>query len=223
MERECALRLLVTTDFHGNAKAFYKTALKAKQREIDIVIVCGDVTHFGSLHEAKNLLSLLVPTNVLFVPGNCDPPTLSEIKMDSIESIHGKCKQVGEFNFLGLGGSSPSPFNTPFELSENEIADILDRTSEKCRTGKHTILITHSPPKDTTVDVTSTGEHVGSRSVRKFIEKTRPQLVLCGHIHEAAGLDTVNEMIIVNPGPARLEKCAIIEFDEKIKVQLINL
>ncbi|MDH5494886.1 MAG: metallophosphoesterase [Candidatus Bathyarchaeota archaeon] len=42
------MRILATTDFHGNAEAFRKTTLKAKLYHVDVVVVCGDITHFGS-------------------------------------------------------------------------------------------------------------------------------------------------------------------------------
>ena len=190
---------------------------------MDLVIICGDITHFGSFQQAKDLLSLLTTTPTLFIPGNCDPPGLIEVKLNTIESIHAKCKQIGRFSFLGLGGSSPSPFDTPFELSENEIADILNKTVENCQRSKHTVFVSHSPPKNTTVDVTFAGEHVGSISVREFIERTHPLLVLCGHIHEAMGSDNIDDTIVVNPGAARYGKCAIIDLDETVNVEFDSL
>lgn len=221
----CYLRILATTDFHGNAEAFRKTALKARQSRADLVVVCGDITHFGSLQQAKELLSPLFTAQclVLFVPGNCDPPTLTEEKIETIESIHGECKQIDNINFLGIGGSSPTPFDTPFELTETEIAHILEQGFNSCQTKHQIVLVSHSPPKNTKVDLTFTGEHAGSVSVRKFIEKTNPKLVLCGHIHEATGTDKINNTTIINPGPARHGHYALIDLNKTINTKLNNL
>lgn len=221
----CYLRILATSDFHGDAEAFRKTALKAKLHHIDVVVVCGDITHFGSLQQSKELLSplLTIQCPVLFVPGNCDPPTLTEEKIETIESIHGKCKQVGNVNFLGVGGSSPSPFDTPFELTETEIAHILEQGFNSCQSKRQIVLVSHSPPKNTKVDIAFTGEHAGSISVRKFIEITNPTLVLCGHIHEATGTDKINNSTIVNPGPARHGHYALININAHKKIKLNNL
>ena len=219
------MRILATTDFHGDADAFLKTASKAKDVNADVVIICGDVTHFGLLHQARDLLSRLhnmkLPT--LFVPGNCDMPSLVDEKTENVQSIHGKCRAIGDFNFLGVGGSSPSPFNTPFELEETEIAKILEKAYDHCQTKRRIIVVSHSPPKDTQVDIASTGEHVGSRSVREFTEKTHPELLLCGHIHEAEGMDRIGETLIMNPGPARHGKCALIDLNKNIVVKLDRL
>ncbi len=44
------------------------------------------------------------------------------------------------------------------------------------------ILVTHSPPKGA-VDVATSGKSLGSTAIRAAIERTRPRLVVCGHIH----------------------------------------
>lgn len=218
------LRILATSDFHGRLDAFHRTVQKAKEIEATIVIVIGDITHFGSFQQGRELLSLLRLREppVYFVPGNCDPPELIEVKMENIKSIHGICERIGEINFIGVGGSSPSPFNTPFELSEIDIATLLERTSSRCQAGE-TCLVTHSPPRNTKTDITHLGEHAGSSSIRSFIETMRPILVLCGHIHEACGIDKIGETTIVNPGPAQHGRCTIVDLNGCIKVKLESL
>ncbi len=219
------LRILATTDFHGDVMAFRRTALKARQNDVNVVIVCGDVTHFGSLHRSRELLSILTsaPCPVLFVPGNCDPPELAEENIEAVESLHGKCRQIGNVSFFGAGGSSPTPLDTPFELSETKIADILKQGFNSCQNKYRTVLVSHSPPKNTSLDLTLTGEHVGSFSVREFIEETSPQLVLCGHIHEAVGVDNIKDTAVVNPGPARRGNCALIVVNEQVNAKLTCL
>ena len=219
------LRILATTDFHGSAEAFRKTVLKATQNRVDVVVVCGDVTHFGSLEKAKGLLSILsdVPCPVLFVPGNCDPPSLAEENVGGAICIHGKCKRVRDVDFVGIGGSSPSPFGTPFELSEVELANILEQGYNSCKSEDKIVLVSHDPPKDTRVDVTFRGEHVGSFSIREFVERVGPRLVLCGHIHEAVGMDTIGSTIVLNPGTARHGQCSLVDLDERVEVKVDSL
>ena len=222
MEGRC-LRILATADFHGNVEAFRKASAKAKKIAADVVVVCGDITHFGSLQQAEELLSAFDSCPVLFVPGNCDPPALTGSELEYAESIHGQCRNISNLTFIGLGGSSPSPFDTPFELSEAEIAGLLEQSRRACRTIDTMILVSHPPPRNTKLDRTSTGEHVGSFSVREFIERVKPALVLCGHIHEAVGMDKIGRTTIVNPGPARHGYCAVMEINEGIDVELGKL
>jgi Icc-related predicted phosphoesterase len=218
------LKILATADYHSDGEAFRRTAVKADELEIDIVTICGDITHFGSVTEGRKLLQSIAHINssILFIPGNCDPPSLIE-KTGNLECIHGRCKQIRNLNFLGVGGSSPSPFNTPFELEEIDIAELLKQGLKSCNKHMESILVSHSPPKNTAVDMTYEKAHVGSISVRDFIEKIKPLLVVCGHIHESPGVDTINGSIIVNPGPARHKRCAIIDLTNEIKVKLDHL
>jgi Icc-related predicted phosphoesterase len=218
------LKILAVTDFHGDSEAFRMTALKAKESRANVVLICGDITHFGSIGKAKELLEPLVNLKplVLFIPGNCDPPSLTE-NLESLKCIHGRYKQISEINFFGVGGSSPSPFDTPFELSEMDIAELLKHGFGLCDKNMKTVLVSHSPPKNTLVDITFEGDHVGSTSVRVFIEKVQPSLVVCGHIHEAAGIDKINGTMIVNPGPARHRRCAFINLTDEIKIKLDHL
>lgn len=218
------MKVLATSDFHGSYKAFQKAAGRARESNANALVVCGDVTHFGTLEQAMELLSCLLEANcpVVFVPGNCDSPLLAEKSIGRIISIHGKCAEIGGFSFLGVGGSSPSPFDTPFELSEEEIDDVLTKGFNCCET-EEIILVSHSPPRNMSVDFTHSGEHVGSVKVRKFVENVQPKLVLCGHIHEASGVDHVGRTVVVNPGSARHGRCALIEIDEKVEVNLTGL
>jgi hypothetical protein len=82
-----------------------------------------------------------------------------------------------------LGYSTPTPFDTPGEYSEQEMAARL----EKVAALKPDILICHAPPLDTELDRIKEGLHAGSRAVREFIEKHQPAYFFCGHIHEAEG------------------------------------
>lgn len=49
---------------------------------------------------------------------------------------------------------------------------------------KNTVYVFHAPPFGTKLDMISSNVHVGSKSIRKFIEKNKPLLTLHGHIHE---------------------------------------
>ena len=217
-----ALRVFLASDFHGSIKAFREAASKAEDVQADVVVVCGDITHFGSVQEARALLSPLVDLRlpVLFVPGNCDPPSLIGVDMEGARCIHGLCETYGDLTFLGVGGGLISSFQTPFEITEEEILDVLTRGFIQASNGRRLVLISHNPPKDTKIDRLHTGRHIGSISVRRFIEEKKPAVVFCGHVHEARGIDHIGETILVNPGPARHGHYALADFNEKIEVRL---
>jgi uncharacterized protein len=112
---------------------------------------------------------------------------------------------------MGCGGSNPTPFNTPTEFSEKELASTLNQAYlqaqnfiELAEPLEHhqipLILISHTPPLNTALDLLQDGNHVGSSAVRTFIERKQPPLCLTGHIHEAKGSDRIGETLILNPG-----------------------
>ncbi len=219
------MKVLVGTDFHGDEAAFEGFAVRAEEEKAEVLLICGDITHFGTLSEAKYLLSLLAARRVplLFVPGNCDPPALTGVDMEGANCIHGKRVAYGDTTFLGVGGSPPTPFSTPFEMSEEEIMETLNRASANLSDSRWLVLVSHTPPYGTRVDAAFAGHHVGSSSVRKFIEEREPSIVFCGHIHEARGNDQVNNTIIVNCGPARHGDYARATFNDEITTEFGSL
>jgi hypothetical protein len=216
---------MVVSDFHGSMEASRKAAVKVQQIGADAVIIPGDITDFGSVQSAKRLLSPLIKLRlpVFFVPGNCDPPALANFSSENIRCLHGSCVTHGNLILAGVGGGPISPFNTPFEMTEAGIMQVLTQSSQRCQPKPWRILVSHTPPKDTKLDAAFSGEHVGSSSIRQYIEDKQPSVVFCGHIHEAKGIDRIGNTIIVNPGPARHNQCAIARIDEKIEVKLNDL
>ena len=210
------MKVLVATDFHGVASAFEAFSSEAEKEHVDLMVLCGDITHFGTLEHAIGLMSLLVEPRIpiVFVPGNCDPPSLIGVDIPGATCIHGKKKNYGDLTFIGIGGSPPTPFHTPFELTEQKIEDVLNGVYETIAEDRKLILVSHTPPSKTNLDKTFLGEHAGSRSVRAFIEKRKPMVVFCGHIHEGKGRDRIGRTTILNPGPAKHRNFAEISIDE---------
>ena len=63
------------------------------------------------------------------------------------------------------------------------------------------ILVVHSPPKGH-CDASGSGDHLGSTAILEAIERTSPELVVCGHIHESWGeRSTIGETPVMNLGP----------------------
>lgn len=213
------MKILAASDFHGVKSSFEAFAQKAETAKVEIVILCGDITNFGTEKQARILLSPLskLKTLVLFVPGNCDPLSLIDMNFDNIRCVHGSVFIYNTILFTGVGGSSKTPFNTFFEMDEDEIFEILCRGLKNAgleQRGQKIILVSHAPPKDTKLDKTYFGEHAGSLAIRKFIEEYRPILALCGHIHEAKGIDKIGDTLIINPGAARHGNYASIDIVE---------
>jgi len=63
-----------------------------------------------------------------------------------------------------------------------------------------TIYVVHTPPYATTLDRMHGQIPIGSRALRRFIDRRQPPLTLHGHIHESPGIEKLGRTVSVNPG-----------------------
>ena len=102
--------------------------------------------------------------------------------------------------FFGLGGSSPTPIHTATEYTEEEIALTLQTGFEQVRKATQSVLISHVPPRGVRDRSFVFGLRGGSHSVKAFLEVNPVTLCLCGHIHEAAGIERFCDTLVANSG-----------------------
>ena len=188
----------------------------------EAVFIAGDITNMGPVDAVDDVLSRIdVPC--FAIPGNCDPKEiLDTLEHSDAVCLHGSQINLGSMTIVGIGGSNPTPFNTPFELTDKQIDDLLHQGMAKMEKTVHNILLAHAPPYES-LDLVN-GEHVGSQSIGRHLKDF--DLVCCAHIHEQRGVKDVNGVKIVNPGPAMDGYCAMLHFgnDAKdIRIELLTV
>ena len=219
-------KIMVVADIHGEFEKFSKIVDKTKEHDFDLVICPGDFTDVFNTPEGysqvditelilQKLLSFGKP--VFCVPGNHDPYDTLDLLDEYDVNIHGRVKKLRGLEFVGFGGAA-TPFNTKFEPTEEEIKETLEKRVNDIK-GKF-ILVTHNPPFGTNLDKTETGEHVGSKSIREFIEKNKPLLAISAHIHEAGGIDKLGETTLFYPGVAYEGYYGLVEMGKEIKCEI---
>jgi len=107
-------------------------------------------------------------------------------------------------------------------MTDKQIDDILHAVIPTMGKALHRVLISHAPPYGT-LDLIN-GNHVGSSSLRKHMDNF--DLVCCAHIHEAKGVTEVDGVKIVNPGPAAVGDCAMLQFGgnpKDIRIELLTV
>jgi Icc-related predicted phosphoesterase len=147
------------------------------------------------------------------LPGNHDPYEIIDLFKEYGVNLHGKHKEFKGEHFIGWGGAL-TPFGTAFEPTEIETKSVLGSLSGSVETGNF-VLVLHNPPYGTDADMTSSGEHTGSKEIRDFIDKMKPKVVISAHIHEARGISDLNGIKILNPGPFYAGYYGIIEINGK--------
>lgn len=184
--------------------------------EAQSVIITGDITNRGSREAVDRVYKAVAAVNprILAQPGNMDTDTVQAYLAGQDADIHLRVRELAPgLGLLGVGLSTPTPFNTPGEVSEETLTRWLDETHQLAELYGHLICAIHEPPVNTTLDRLGNGQHVGSPGVRAFIERVQPDLVVTGHIHEATGTDTVGTTPVINPGMLAGGGYVRIEFD----------
>lgn len=203
------MKFLVLTDLHQKASNIGRINRIIKSRNPDFTIMLGDITDMGTGEDAAELVKM-IESEVYAIPGNCDSRDMPEKIGSAAHDMHMKSVKVGGFRLVGLGGSNITIFDTPFELTENEIYNALKPISKEGM-----ILMTHAPSYGI-FDKIPSGLSVGSPSIKKIVEEFRPIVALSGHIHEDRGAVTIDGTLFCNPGPARDGYAAIITIEDGV-------
>lgn len=150
--------------------------------------------------------------------GNDDPPELADIIRQSSRIVYaedGIQELPGGYELLSYGYSPPTPWRTPRELPENEIAGQLDSLAARLQNPTTAVFNLHCPPRGTHLDQAPELDHqlrpksglggqssgaVGSEAVRGILQRLQPLLGLHGHVHESAGAEKIGRTLCVNPG-----------------------
>lgn len=194
------MKLLLFSDVHRDMDACRRLVIRADKGGVDVAVGAGDlaVMRRGLDEVVAELRPLPAPT--VLVPGNGESEAELEAACegwDDAHVLHGSGVEIDGVPFWGLGGGVPvTPFgHWSWDLEEDEARELLAGCPEGA------VLVTHSPPRGH-VDVSSRGESLGSRAVLETVERARPRLVVCGHIHDAWGQESrVGPTRIVNAGP----------------------
>lgn len=168
------------------------------------------------------------------MPGNDDEWDIDSVLESApapVVSCEGRIVEANGVQMLSSAWTNPTPWASPRELPEAELAERLEKLVAEVTSDRPTIFNLHCPPYDSGLDrapelthdlrvVTEGGEAkmipVGSTAVRELIERHQPLLALHGHIHESRGAVEIGRTLCVNPGSAYGEGVldgVVVEFD----------
>ncbi len=189
------MRILAFTDMHGSKAAYRKIKLNARLHNPDVLACAGDISVFEN-----RLMSFLRELNsigkpVAIIHGNHEDPGSFNVNLKNIHFIHKKHLIVGNSLFLGYGGGGFSMVDNDFKKTGEKFEDIMAKNKDQ-----KIVFLTHAPPYKTKLDNLN-GEHCGNKTLRHFVEKSKIDLHICGHLHENFGKeDEIKNTRVVNPG-----------------------
>jgi Icc-related predicted phosphoesterase len=189
------MRVLIFSDIHNDLASLRRLI----DADADYYVAAGDLVSWERGLDSCGEILKTKAGRVWALPGNHE--SAGQIHQFcskfGLRDIHDELFELNGFWFGGLGYSSPTPFHTPGEYTEEQIA----RRLERFKGLENLIMICHAPPYGTPLDRVREGLHAGSQSIKHFIESNQPEYFFCGHIHEAEGRQTrIGKTTAVNVG-----------------------
>lgn len=181
------LKILAVSDTHHDTRIIRELAEKAEKENVDLVILCGDFTHFGTDPENKIGPFLQRGKRVLFIPGNHEDDALCDFFSEAyhVKNIHGASVIYNDVGIFACGKAYAVGPNT---ISEDETTRLLRESHDKIKHLAKKVMVTHNHPAGTAMSGLSRIVR-GSNAVRKAVEQFQPDVLLCGHVHEAEGIE----------------------------------
>lgn len=158
-------------------------------------------------------------TTTIVMPGNDDEYLIDNVirEFEDYGVIYplDKVIEIERHEVISSPYVNPTPWSTPREMEERDLEKYLEKLVSKVRNPRTSILNSHCPPYGTHLDLAPKLDknlrpvfiggmpeyvHVGSRAVRKIIEKYKFLIGLHGHIHESGGMDRLGDTVVLNPG-----------------------
>ena len=192
------MKILAAGDIHGDSKLVEELAKKAKEEDVDLVVLCGDITLAES--STRGLIGPFLKNNtkLVLIPGNHESLATADFlsELYGVTNLHGRSLKFGDLGLFGCGFANIGLSR----LSEGEIYKMLEKGFGHIRELKTKIMVTHVHPSGTLMEKV-TDFFPGSLGVRKAVETFKPDLLFCSHVHEAAGVEEkIGSTRIINVG-----------------------
>jgi hypothetical protein len=212
------MRLYAASDLHGKYR--YGDIIKdgIRRSRADAVVLAGDILSYRRNADLLRFLDDL-PVPVFLVRGNSDPASLERWAAQSrnVRSLHLNPVVLDGVGLVGVSGTLPLPFHSRVGWHEPRM---LRRLAPLVHA--RTIVVAHPPPHGCRDRVLGRWS-AGSRGLSRLVRKTAPAVMVCGHIHEAAGVERLGDTLVVNCalGPDRLGAQIVLEDGRGPSVEML--
>jgi uncharacterized protein len=186
------MRLYAVADIHGRSERMDAIKNNVKKYRPDVLVAAGDIATHRRASFVSELGDLLLP--VLALRGNTDSKRVESwfARNGNIIFLDNRDVMLAGAHFAGASGTIPVPFRSRIAFRETAIWNRL-----MPRITPQTVLIAHPPPRGC-LDRVMGKYHAGCKSLENVIRICQPALLICGHIHEDAGVDYLGKTLIVN-------------------------
>lgn len=200
--------IYAAADLHGRPERLAAVESHVAAYRPDLLVLPGDLSRRMRPDEVAGPLGRLsLPT--LFIRGNSDSRRIEASfgRIPRLQNLHATRTTVNGVGFVGVGGTIPLPFHSRLGLAESAL---VARLSDLLQPGD--VLVAHPPPYGVRDRVLGRF-HAGSRAVKRLVERRAPALVVCGHIHEQSGVETIGKTLVVNCAVGRSCGGVLVRYD----------
>lgn len=178
--------------------------------DCDLAIVAGDICPEKDIWAQGSWLETAFcgwcerwPCMVYYIAGNHDKIFATYPSLAATLAIRGVYLEDRSTKPFAYDDNHPhkdlSIFGTPWSLKFGQWSFMTDEEgiARHLPDQYHDIIVSHGPPKGV-ADIGLFGEHAGSKSLRDYVLKYKPKLVVCGHLHEGYGIHDLDGVKVVN-------------------------
>jgi putative phosphoesterase len=198
-EKKKKLKILAAGDIHGDSRITKKLAAKAEKENVDLVVLCGDITGF---RETENIIKPFREKNkkVLIIPGNHDSFATADFlaNLYGVKNIHGySAKYESDGKKIGIFGAGGADVGIT-AVTEREMFKTLKQAHDSMKGIEKKIMVTHMHPRGSLSEASG---FEGSEAITKAIKEFKPDFLLHSHIHETEGVDEIiGKTRVINVG-----------------------
>jgi len=205
------MRIYAVADIHAKKEHLETICLIATRLKPDLMVIAGDITHY--FHSKSTIAKLdRLDTPIVCIRGNSDFKKIEQ-SLENTSNIRLLGTSPHYFKgmaFVGANGTIPLPFASRICIREKQLLkNILPGIN------KDTILVAHPPPRGV-CDRVGNKFCAGSQNLFDFINTTQPKMLLCGHIHEQAGMGFIQNTLVINCAINTIRAGAAIDIEKDL-------
>ena len=193
------MKILALSDVHGDVSFMEEMAEKGAKEKVDLVILAGDILNFDEIQQGLVGPFKKKGLEVAVVPGNHEGMAEVNFLVEKYgaKNLHGYSMRFGDIGIFGCGyGDEGSGLHI---LNDEQFFNTLKQAHDSLEGVKKKLMVTHVQPNDSIIGL----KHPtwGSSGVRKALEEFKPDLHICGHMHETHGIEEIiGKTRVINVG-----------------------
>jgi len=188
-------KILAIGDIHGDTGLVKRLVERAKRENVDLVILAGDLTFAERSTDYIVGPFIKAKKQVLLIPGNHESVATADFLAEAYpntKNIHAGSFRKDDLGIFGAGTANMGVH----QIGDENIFKALKRGYEEIQGTSKKVMVTHMHPFGSKAEIFG---FLGSKAIRKAIEKFSPDILITAHIHEAGGLhEKIGKTNVIN-------------------------